>query len=153
MARSNTCCLHLPLVMALFLLLLRCKCRADHPAAGDRETLLAVKHAWGNPPQLASWDPVPGTDHCSWKGVKCADGGGIVTELSLHSMKLSGTISALVCELKNLTRLDLSNNSLNGTFPAAALYACSQLRFLDISGNAFTGVLPADIESSTAYHG
>jgi hypothetical protein len=32
-----------------------------------------------------------------------------------------------------------------GAFPAAALYACAQLRFLDISNNTFTGVLPAGI--------
>ncbi|XP_006656162.1 receptor-like protein kinase 5 [Oryza brachyantha] len=119
-------------------------------AAGDRDTLVALRKAWGNPPKLASWDPATAaTDHCSWQGVTCSDGTGgggrAVTELSLRDMNLTGTVPAAVCDLPSLTRLDLSGNNLSGAFPAAALYRCSRLLFLDLAENSFDGALPRDI--------
>ena len=81
MARPNTC--YLPVIIVLFLLL-GCKCRSDHSAAGDGEKLLAAKHDWGNPRQLVSWDPVAAADHCSWKGVVCAGGDGVSSPSFLY---------------------------------------------------------------------
>jgi kinase len=111
MARPNAC--YLPVTILLFLLL-GCKCRSDRSAAGDGEKLLAAKRDWGSPRQLASWDPAAAADHCSWKGVVCADGVSVVTELSLRSLNLTGSVPASVCELENLDRLDLSYNILIG---------------------------------------
>ncbi|KAL6602848.1 hypothetical protein ACP70R_043209 [Stipagrostis hirtigluma subsp. patula] len=156
MSSPTTCChlcLHpIPPVVLLLVLLVAGKGGAQPAAAGDRDTLLAVKKDWGSPAQLASWNPAVAPDHCNWTGVKCVSaaagggGGGVVTELSLPSLNLSGTVPASVCALKNLTRLDLSYNNLTGAFPAAALYACAQLRFLDLSNNGFSGPLPGDID-------
>jgi kinase len=138
---SGTCYLFL-LLPTLVLLLLAGECRTQ-PAAGDRDTLLAIKKHWGNP---LSWDPA--VDHCRWPGVTCAVGGaGVVTELTLASHNLSGSVPASVCALKNLTKLDLSYNNITGPFPAAALYACARLSYLDLSNNIFSGPLPADIDS------
>uniref|UniRef100_A0A0D3GHT9 non-specific serine/threonine protein kinase n=1 Tax=Oryza barthii TaxID=65489 RepID=A0A0D3GHT9_9ORYZ len=120
-------------------------------AAGDRDTLVAIRKGWGNPSLLTSWDPASASDHCSWDGVTCSDatsggGGRVVTELSLYDMNLNGTVPAAVCDLANLTRLDLSyNDDLSGAFPAATLYRCSRLRFLNLAYNALDGALPRDI--------
>ncbi|KAL6841665.1 hypothetical protein ACP4OV_028494 [Aristida adscensionis] len=141
----------LPVVLLLVLLLAgesRSQPAAGAGNAGDRDTLLAIKKEWGSPQKLASWDPAVAPDHCTWTGVKCAGGGGggVVEELSLSGLNLSGAVPASVGALKNLTRLDLSFNNLTGAFPAAAVYPCAQLRFLDLSNNGLSGPLPADID-------
>jgi kinase len=98
---------------------------------GDHDTLLAVKKDWARPTQLDSWEFAE--DHC------CVD--GIVIEPSLLSLNLSGLVVACVCTLKSLVCLDLSYNNLTAAFPAAALYACVKLRYLDLSNNFFSGPL------------
>lgn len=142
---SNTCLL--PVVIGGVLLLSAGEC-SSQLASGDRDTLVAIRKGWGNPRRLASWDPDSASDHCSWDGVTCSDGGGgggVVTELSLSDMKLTWTLPAAMCDFVNLTRLDLSNTGLPGTFPGATLYRCSQLRFLDLANNTLHGALPRDI--------
>jgi Leucine-rich repeat (LRR) protein/tRNA A-37 threonylcarbamoyl transferase component Bud32 len=146
MSRPTTCC-RFPLLLVLLLFLLHAGGSRSQPAAGDRETLLAVKKDWSSPPQLKSWDPAAAPDHCNWTGVACATGGGgVVTGLTLSHLNLTGSVPASVCLLKNITHLDLSYNNLTGAFPAAALYACAELRYLDLSNNQFSGPLPRDID-------
>uniref|UniRef100_A0A0E0E2U5 non-specific serine/threonine protein kinase n=1 Tax=Oryza meridionalis TaxID=40149 RepID=A0A0E0E2U5_9ORYZ len=145
---SNTCLLA---VLVGGVLLLLGGEGSSQLAVGDRHTLVAIRKGWGNPRHLASWDPAAAAaDHCSWEGVTCSSnattgGGGVVTELSLHDMNLTGTVPAAVCDLASLTRLDLSNNQLTGAFPAAALCRCSRLRFLDLANNALHGAHTRDI--------
>ena len=153
MSGSTACC-RFPVLLVLLLFLLLAGDGRSQPqpaAAGDRDTLLAVKKDWGSPPQLAFWDPAAAPDHCTWPGVACATasggGGGAVTGLALSRLHLTGSVPASVCALKSLARLDLSYNNLTGAFPAATLYACAQLRFLDISFNSFTGVLPDHVDA------
>ncbi|KAG2612292.1 hypothetical protein PVAP13_4KG275705 [Panicum virgatum] len=153
MSGSTACC-RFPVLLVLLLFLLLAGDGRSQPqpaAAGDRDTLLAVKKDWGSPPQLASWDPAAAPDHCTWPGVACATasgggGGGAVTGLALSRLHLTGSVPASVCALKSLARLDLSYNNLTGAFPAAALYACAALRFLDLSNNQLSGPLPRDID-------
>ncbi|KAF8652113.1 hypothetical protein HU200_063063 [Digitaria exilis] len=149
MAGPLPACCRFPLliVLLLFLLLAGGACSQPTAGAGDRDTLLAVKKEWGNPPQLNSWDPAAAPDHCSWTGVTCAAGsGGPVTGLALSDQNLTGSVPASVCALRSLARLDLSYNNLTGAFPSAALYACAELRYLDLSYNQFSGPLPRDID-------
>jgi hypothetical protein len=111
-----------PLLLLFFVLLLAGE-STSQTTPGDQATLLAIKNEWGNPPQLASWDPAVHTDHCSnWTGVTC-DRAGVVTEISLASLNITGGVPSTVCDLKSLTRLDLSINNLTGGFPGTALYA------------------------------
>ncbi len=54
-------------------------------------------------------------DICSWHGVTCAS--GHVTQLSLASNSLTGTIPSDLGDLTNLTYLRLDDNSLTGPIP------------------------------------
>ena len=148
MSGPTTCCRRFPLLFVLLLFLLAGEGRSQTSAGpSDRDKLLAVKKDWGNPPQLKSWDPAAAPNHCNWTGVRCATGGGgVVTELILPGLKLTGSVPASVCALESLTRLDLSYNNLTGAFPGAALYSCVGLTFLDLSNNQFSGPLPRDID-------
>ncbi|CAL5042347.1 unnamed protein product [Urochloa decumbens] len=144
MSGPTTFC-RFPLLLVLLLFLLLAGGGTSQPAAaGDRDTLLAIKKDWGNPPQLKSWDPAAAPDHCTWTGVTCA-GAAAVTGLTLSNLFLAGSVPASVCALKSLARLDLSYNNLTGAFPAAALHACANLTFLDLSNNQLSGPLPRDM--------
>jgi Leucine-rich repeat (LRR) protein len=46
--------------------------------------------------------------------------------------------------LSSLAHLDLSNNSITGTFPTT-LYRCCSLHYLDLSQNNIGGELPHDL--------
>ncbi|KAM3192148.1 hypothetical protein ACQJBY_069404 [Aegilops geniculata] len=134
-----------PLPFLLLAVLLLADESSSQPASGDQAALLAIKKGWGDPAQLASWDPAAHADHCNWTGVACegAGAGRVVTGLSLPKLNISGEVPTSVCALVNLARLDLSYNNLTGAFPA--LYRCARLRFLDLSYNGFDGALPDDI--------
>ena len=66
---------------------------------------------WVNNGNWLSEVPVSG-----WHGVR-TDITGRVVRLDLHDNGLSGTISAQLASLTNLTSLDLSNNQLSGEIP------------------------------------
>ncbi|TVU07863.1 hypothetical protein EJB05_41235, partial [Eragrostis curvula] len=125
-------CYLYPLLPALVLLLLAGECSAQ-PAAGngDRDTLLAVKKDWGSPPQLKAWDPAT-ADHCRWPGVKCGGGAGVVTELSLPNLNLTGS----------LRFLDLSNNVFTGPLPVDIDGLSPAMEHLNLSTNRFAGEVP-----------
>ncbi|XP_010915380.2 uncharacterized protein [Elaeis guineensis] len=108
----------------------------------EKRTLLKIKADWGNPSNLSSWNN-SAANYCNWPGIRCAD--GFVTEISLGYQGLAEPIPPAVCDLKNLSYLDLSWNNLTGPFPTA-LYKCSNLMHLDISQNLFVGELPTDID-------
>ena len=121
---SATC--YINAVLPILVMLVLAGRRSAQPAGtpSDRDTLLAIKKDWGEPRQLASWDPAT-ADHCRWSGVTCETAGGsvggVVVEFSLSVRNLNGSVPASMCALKNLRRLDLSYNNITGAFPAAAL--------------------------------
>ncbi|XP_078177011.1 uncharacterized protein LOC144571554 [Carex rostrata] len=108
----------------------------------EAQILLKIKATWGNPPALITWNSTSG-DHCSWNGIYCTN--GFVSEINIVNQNLNQSIPDSICRLKNLSRLDLSDNELPGTFPEY-LYNCSSLQFLNISQNYFIGALPTDID-------
>ncbi|KAJ8445850.1 hypothetical protein Cgig2_027931 [Carnegiea gigantea] len=110
----------------------------------DQEILLNIKKQWGNQPSLQSWDST--TSHCRWPGITCTGGGETVTGISLVNRDIDQEIPPSICDLKNLTTLDLSYNNLPGEFPTF-LYKCATLQHLDLSQNTFVGQLPNDINN------
>ncbi|XP_057434819.1 receptor-like protein kinase HSL1 [Lotus japonicus] len=108
----------------------------------EETVLLTLKHQLGDPPSLQSWKQSPSSP-CDWPEILCT--AGAVTELLLPSKNITQTsLPATICDLKNLTKLDLSNNSIAGEFPTS-LYNCSSLQYLDLSQNYLAGVIPDDI--------
>ncbi|XP_028100046.1 receptor-like protein kinase 5 [Camellia sinensis] len=107
----------------------------------DQTTLLNLKKLWQSPPWTASWNS--SSSPCTWPEIQCT--AGTVTGLLLRDKNIMGTIPPSICDLKNLTVLDLSYNYLQGDFPKV-LYNCSGLQYLDLSQNFFVGSIPSDID-------
>ncbi|CAL5440675.1 unnamed protein product [Camellia sinensis] len=106
----------------------------------DQTTLLNLKKLWQSPPWTASWNS--SSSPCTWPEIQCT--AGTVTGLLLRDKNIMGTIPPSICDLKNLTVLDLSYNYLQGDFPKV-LYNCSGLQYLDLSQKFFVGSIPSDI--------
>ena len=82
----------------------------------EREALIALYYAtngdnWTN---KTDWNGAVGSE-CDWYGVTCS--GGDLTELSLSSNNLVGTIPSGLGNLTTLTTLQLGSNSLSGSIP------------------------------------
>ncbi|KAJ4821247.1 Leucine-rich receptor-like protein kinase family protein [Rhynchospora pubera] len=110
--------------------------------SSEAQTLLQIKHDWGNPAVLASWTNSNASSYCNWTGVGCSD--GAVTSLVLFSSNITGSVPSSICQLKSLSTLDLYNNNITGSFPRFLLN-CTNLQYLDLSYNMFIGELPSDI--------
>ncbi|KAL5728995.1 hypothetical protein ACHQM5_002009 [Ranunculus cassubicifolius] len=108
----------------------------------EQTILLNIKQQWNYPTALDSWLPSTGP-HCNWIGITCNTDNSI-TELNLINLNITEQIPPSICELKNLTHIDLSYNYLPGEFPTS-LYNCTKLQYLDLSQNYFVGRIPADI--------
>ncbi|PPD67754.1 hypothetical protein GOBAR_DD35365 [Gossypium barbadense] len=93
-----------------------------------------------NPPSISSWNS--SSSPCDWPEITCIVGS--VTKLYLGDKNIMTTIPPSICDLKNLTFLDLSLNFIPGEFPIT-LYNCLKLQYLNISRNFFVGETPDDI--------
>lgn len=91
---------------------------------------------------MDSWNSST-TSPCHWPGIICT-GGESVTGISLRSQNITGEIPPSICDLKNLTLLDLGDNLIPGNFPTI-LYNCTKLQTLVLASNYFVGKLPNDI--------
>ncbi|XVE97606.1 hypothetical protein REPUB_Repub03eG0033900 [Reevesia pubescens] len=106
----------------------------------ERNVLLNLKQQLGNPPAIGSWNS--SSSPCDWPEINCT--ANSVTEVHLYDKNISVRIPPTICDLKNLTFLDLGNNFIPGEFPT--LYNCSKLQSLDLSQNYFVGPIPDDID-------
>ncbi|KAM3240144.1 hypothetical protein ACQJBY_053687 [Aegilops geniculata] len=86
------------------------------------------------------------TDCCTWEGITCSLN-RTVTDVSLASRGLEGSISPFLGNLTGLLRLNLSCNSLSGGLPLE-LVSSSSIIVLDVSFNRLTGAL-SELPSST----
>ncbi|XP_021807183.1 receptor-like protein kinase HSL1 [Prunus avium] len=144
---TQTSSLHTHLCFLLFLLLLLIS-HANSQSLQDQEqaVLLKLKSYLQSPPFLSHWIPsTSNTSHCSWRPeITCTNNS--VTGLSLVDTNITLSVPPFICDLKNLTLIDLSYNYFPGEFPKA-LYNCSKLEYLDLSQNHFVGKIPDDIDS------
>lgn len=94
---------------------------------------------------LTSW--TPNADPCSgsFEGVACNEQ-GLVANISLQGMGLSGTIPAALAELQNLTGLYLHFNALNGKIPKE-IARLAQLSDLYLNVNNLSSQIPPQIGS------
>ncbi|KAJ7544587.1 hypothetical protein O6H91_09G088500 [Diphasiastrum complanatum] len=90
---------------------------------------------------LRSW-VASDTSPCNWKGVVCTN--NTVTSVDLSYLNLNGTLSAVICQLRNLQSLNLTFNNFYQDFPYGLL-GCTRLIVLDLSQNYFSGPLPHNI--------
>ncbi|CAI0446825.1 unnamed protein product [Linum tenue] len=136
----------------------------------DKAALFKIKESFGNPYLLASWHP--DADCCtSWYQVECDPTTNRITALTVFAGELSGQLPSAIgdlpflqklifrkltnvtgpvqpaiANLKNLTFLDLSFNSLTGSIPSE-LAELPNLDALHLDRNNLTGPIPASFGS------
>ncbi|KAJ0031422.1 hypothetical protein Pint_12878 [Pistacia integerrima] len=108
---------------------------SQFPNTEELTILLNIKQELGNPPSLSSWNAT--SSPCNWPGITCIENS--VTEISLQNKSITQKIPPTICNLKNLTSLDLSVNNIPGEFPD--ILNCTRLEILDLSQNLFVGRL------------
>ncbi|KAL2479889.1 Protein kinase family protein with leucine-rich repeat domain [Abeliophyllum distichum] len=113
---------------------------AQNVTAQEQTILLQLKNYLSNPPYISHW--IPSSDHCTWPEITCTN--GRVTKLEIINANITKTIPTFICELKNLSYIDLHLNLIPESFPAV-LYNCSNLEYLDLSQNKLVGRIPDDI--------
>ncbi|CAL5396941.1 unnamed protein product [Camellia sinensis] len=111
----------------------------------EQSILLKLKQHWSDTTPINHWNST--STHCDWPEITCTNGS--VTGLSLVDTNITGTVPPLICDLLNLTLIDLQYNYFSGPFPTG-LYNCSKLKILDLSQNNFTGPIPSDIDRLSA---
>ena len=85
------------------------------------------------------WNGAAGTE-CTWFGITCNATLSHVTEISLASNQLTGTIPSLT-GLTNLAGFSAYNNQLTGTIPS--LTSLTNLFNFDVGSNQLTGTIPS----------
>ncbi|CAN8239480.1 unnamed protein product [Cochlearia groenlandica] len=117
----------------------------------DRDSLLSFSANVSSLHSPLHWNS--STDCCSWEGISCdgdedSSSRNRVTSILLPFKGLSGNLPLSVLDLRGLSRLDLSHNSLSGPLPQGFFSVLDQLKVLDLSFNSFSGELPLEQSSS-----
>jgi hypothetical protein len=108
MTKTTKKCIKLSFYTSLFLLLFS-HATSDQLHDQEHAVLLKLKQHWQNPPPLSHWTSSNSATHCSWRGIICSTDGS-VTGLSFVDKNITGTVPPFICDLNNLTTLDLSYN-------------------------------------------
>lgn len=109
----------------------------------DSDALLRIKKSLNNPQPLDSWKlgTIPCDEVVRWVGLICNN--GIVTNLILKSMSLSGNLDLnALSNMAGLRILSLENNSFSGPIPE--FNKLGSLKGLYLSMNQYSGEIPHD---------
>lgn len=117
-----------------------CGTQTDIPAT-ECDALIALYVGTGGENWWFQDDWLSGSP-CDWYGVTCE--AGHVSQLSLYSLGLTGTIPPALSDLTRLKWLALYDNQLTGPIPAE-LGHLGQLEALALSDNQLTGEIPASL--------
>ncbi|KAL8242730.1 hypothetical protein R6Q59_013032 [Mikania micrantha] len=107
----------------------------------DADALLRIKKSLNNPEPLDSWKlgTIPCDDVLRWVGIVCNK--GIVTNIHLKSMSLSGTLDfTALSQMGGLRIISLENNSFSGPIPE--FNRLGSLKGLYLSMNQYSGEIP-----------
>ncbi|KAL4589298.1 hypothetical protein LXL04_002204 [Taraxacum kok-saghyz] len=113
----------------------------------DSDALLRIKKSLNNPQPLDSWKlgTQPCDDVITWVGLVCNN--GIVSNLHLKSMSLSGDIDLnALSQMPGLRIISLENNSFTGRIPE--FNKLGSLKALYLSMNQYSGEIPPDYFAS-----
>ncbi|KAF8403845.1 hypothetical protein HHK36_011951 [Tetracentron sinense] len=112
----------------------------------EAELLLTFKDSIEDPlNSLSTWSNTSFSHVCNWTGITCTTTPPLsVTSLILQGLNLSGEISPSICQLPNLSHLNLANNLFNQTIPLQ-LSRCRTLETLNLSNNLIWGTIPDQI--------
>ncbi|MFC1661569.1 putative Ig domain-containing protein, partial [Gemmatimonadota bacterium] len=118
-----------------------CATQTEIPLA-ECQALVTLYGATNGPSWTSSTGWLATPTPCSWYGVTCT--GGSVTNLDLYENGLVGTIPAALGNLSNLQGLHLPKNQLSGSIPSE-LGNLSNLQVMRLFNNQLTGSIPASI--------
>jgi len=131
---ETECCGYLPGFRCYDLADVSCRSR-------DSLALVALYHATDGPNWRIPWDlTLPITQ---WMGVTL-DSNHCVSKLELPFFGLAGEIPEQIGDLKELEKLDLSNNSIEGKLPAG-FYLLNKLNFIYLYLNKINDTISSDI--------
>ena len=109
----------------------------------DREALVALYSATGGPNWISNDNWLSDRPTGEWEGVT-TDINGRVTELDLHSTRLSGEIPPELGNLASLVWLFLHENQLSGEI-SPVLGNLGNLEDLDFDSNRLSGCVPSSL--------
>ncbi|KAH7434772.1 hypothetical protein KP509_06G033900 [Ceratopteris richardii] len=134
---------------SIFLILLCVHVLVAGFIAASEDALLRLKHGFGNPRSLGTWNASVNASPCrGWEGVKC--NGSSVVGLDLGGVDLrGGNISSAIAELTGLKIIKLHSTGLVGPIPPE-ISGLRALEELDLSNNSLTGPLPQDWANLTS---
>ncbi|KAL7615758.1 hypothetical protein Lser_V15G00537 [Lactuca serriola] len=130
------------IAMILFLILIAGKDAIGDSLDSDKEVLLNLRSFLEqknkvNQGEYNKWDPQSQTP-CTWPGISCS--GNRVTGISLPDNDIAGALFGNFSALTELTHLDLSTNTIDGSIPPD-LASCRNLKVLNLSHNIMGGGL------------
>nr|KYP70559.1 LRR receptor-like serine/threonine-protein kinase HSL2 [Cajanus cajan] len=130
----------------LFLLSLTFPILSLSSSSSEGDILLSFKSSIEDSKKaLSSWSNTSSNHHCNWTGITCSATPSLsVTSINLQSLNLSGDISSSICDLPNLSYLNLADNIFNQPIPLH-LSQCSSLETLNLSTNLIWGTVPSQI--------
>ena len=129
------------LLLAVLPLGVAAPAQAQDGVATDKAALVALYNATDGAHWTTNTNWTSDMALSSWHGVT-VDGDGRVTRLDLDDNGLAGTLPAALGDLSELEQLDLQNNALSGALPAELADLTNLTSLLLNESRALTGPLP-----------